>query len=280
MPIFNLKDYLKLLAVVLLTSCLTPAAFAVDASPLSSPATVSTSEAVTDFSSTADLTRQGTLDIHENFTYDFGPAKPHTINHRILIGYTDDQGNLLLSKFALLTSTQNEQPLAIHPDVNGTVVTISMPAGNSAEPSHYSLHYTLSPAVLAGPAADVFKYSVTGLGWNVPINHVSVVFNTPGLTPQTLTCYTGASGSTTSSCQVTENGSVSMVVTDAVLAPGESLSLYTGFPLHSFSTYYNSWNALSLWPFLGGIVVIIVLIVVTLLLLRRHNHRTVESDPE
>ena len=279
MPISNLTNPVKFLAALILFTGSSTAVFAAQSTPLPSHAAVGPIEAVTDFTSTADLTRQGTLDVHEHITYDFGPAAPHTISHRILTGYTDDQGNLLQSKFVLLSSTQNDQPLTLQPDINGTVANINLPPGNGSGPRRYSLHYTLSPAVLAGPNADVFKYSVTGLGWAVPVNQASVVLNTPRLTPQSLTCYTGAGGSTTSSCRVTENGSTSSVVTDAVLAPGESLSLYTGFPRHSFTDYYNSWNVLSLWPFaLGAIAIIGLLITIPLLLRRRHRHPDV-PDP-
>jgi len=278
-----LKNHLKFLSVLALTLCINTASFAAEPTPLPSPsAAPGATEAVTDFTSTAELTHQGTLDVHEHITYDFGPADPHTINHRILIGYSDDQGNLLQSKFVLLSSTQNDQPLALHPDINGTVANINLPPGSSSGPRRYSLHYTLSPAVLAGPDADVFKYSVTGLGWTVPINQVSIVLTTPGLTPQTLTCYTGAGGSTTSSCRVSEHGSTSSIVTDAVLTPGESLSLYTGFPMHSFTDYYNSWNVQSLWPFLVAAIAIIAMLIAIPLLLRRRKHQTdiPDSEPE
>ncbi len=277
MPKTKLTNHIAALAVLAAAIGLNGAVFADQTPPA---ATQSQTEAVTDFKSTILLAHDGSLDVQEHFTYDFGTTAPHPISHRILIGYSDDQGNPLESKFVLVSSQRDNQALNLHPDINGTVATVNLPQGSESGPRTFALHYTLAPAVLAGPDADVFKFSPTGLGWEVPINQASVVFDTPGLTPQTLTCYTGASGSTSSSCRITENKNTATILTDAVLAPGESLSLYTGFPKRSFTNYYNSWSLVSLWPVAAGTAGVILLLVIAATTSRRRGKRKTAPSAE
>jgi hypothetical protein len=273
MKLLNLKNTVGLLAFVFAVSSPAASAWAADTSPQPSPTVPAPApvEAVTDFRSTMKLSRQGTLDVQEQFLYDFGSTKPHSVSRRILTGFTDDQGNLLQSKFVLVDAKNGKKLLDIHPDINGSIATINLPPGSDNKPQQYSLHYQLSPVILAGADADIFKFSATGLGWSVPINQAAVTLLASGNSPEGLTCYTGASGSTTSSCRITEHNSLAQIVTDAVLQPGEALSIHSGFPKHSFSKYYNSWSFASL---LIPLAIVIALAVLAMIFLHRRRQRS------
>jgi hypothetical protein len=237
------------------------------ASPPPNPELEST-EAVTKFTATDQLSRDGALDVLERFTYDFANAQPHPVTHKIPLGYTDDQGNLLSAKFQFLSAQLNGSTLHLNPKVNAALAQFDLPAGSTAGLRHYALHYRLRPVVLAGDDGDVFKISATGIGWPVPIASAVITLRTPGLNPQNLTCTTGAGGATTSSCRISPTKATTVISTDAVLLPGDSLSLYSGFAHHSFTKYYNSTNPLP-WLLAALILVIVITLIVILLVHRR-----------
>ncbi len=201
-------------------------------------------EAVTNFAQSAILSPAGTLNITDDIDYDFGGAVPHDIAYDIPLAYHDDQGRDFRISFKLQEAKLDGQTLQLHPRITTATANFMLPPGQDATTTrHYQLRYTLSPVVLSGPDADTFKHSVTGLGWGVPITRASFRFETHTAPADNVTCYTGSQGTTTSGCDVTQNGNITAVTSYAPLSPGQSLSVFSDFTRGSFQAYLAPFEA-------------------------------------
>lgn len=235
------------------------------ASPLAAAA--ESSEAVTNLTQTATLNHAGTLSIIEKIDYDFGVTPPHEIAFSIPLTYHDDQGREFRMNFKL---TDTAQAAGLRPQISTAAARIILPPGTGPTAArHYEFSYTLSPVVLHGLAADIFKLSVTGLSWSVPINQATLKLETPVAPSDNLTCYSGAAGSTTGQCSVDQQENVSTVVAYAPLQPGEGLSIFANFPHNSFETYLQTYEQHPSSPLrkileLVGLIVLVSLIVIGL----------------
>ena len=224
-------------------------------------------EAVTNFAQTATLERSGSYNVTDEIDYDFADTPPHDVVQTIPLSYHDNQGREFRMDFKLTAALVDGQPVALTPVVTESAVRLNLPFGTStAATRHYSLRYTLSPVVLEGVDQDILKLSVTGLGWSVPINRASLRLETHTAPTDNLTCYTGAQGSTNGSCEITQEGNVATITTDAALQPGDALSYFCDFPHASFTNYLISTEPSHSWTGLAviatAILVLIVLVVV------------------
>lgn len=199
------------------------------------------SEAATSLSLNANLTSAGTLNVSQQIDYDFGAASPHDVSFSVPLTYHDDQGREFRINFKLAAAAQTA---GIKADVSVAQARLTLPAGTGPTSArHYALSYDLSPLVLSGLDADILKLNITGLGWSVPINRATLVLKTPVAPADNLTCYSGASGSTTGQCSVDQQGNVATVTSFAPLQPGEGLSIFANFPHKSFSAYLQPYEA-------------------------------------
>jgi hypothetical protein len=208
-------------------------------------------ESVDNLAVTARLDRANSLDITEHIDYNFAGAAPHDLSRNLPLSYQDDQGRQYRTSLHLLGATQNGQPITIGHTTDPATAHLTIPTG-SGVPS-YELHYTLTPVALKGDTGDVLKFSATGLAWPVPIDHITLTLQTPGLAADNLTCYTGSGSSTTGNCAINQAGDTATVTTSAPLPPGDSLVFYCNFPSKTFTTYLKpyqpptSWRATALW---------------------------------
>jgi hypothetical protein len=145
--------------------------------------------------------------------------------------------------FKLVSAKLNDQIIKLNPMLDADIVRFTLPPGSAPGVRHYLLQYTIEPVALRGLDADIFKLSVTGLGWAVPIERVTLRLETPTAPADNLTCYAGAQGSTTGSCTVDQQGNVANVTSYATLQPGESLSIFADFPHQSFEKYLQTDEA-------------------------------------
>ncbi|MDB5178217.1 MAG: hypothetical protein JWN01_160 [Patescibacteria group bacterium] len=233
------------------------------------------SEAVANIAVTAHLDKAGSLDITEAIDYDFGDTAPHDVIHGVPLSYHDDQGNNFNLTFKLLSATRDGAPLRDAAAADSNAVHFNLPSGSAAGTRHYELHYTLAPVVFHGDTHDIFKHNITGLSWAVPVNQVSFKLDSPGLVSADLTCLTGAQGSTSSSCQTSQDGDLLTVTATAPIPAGETLSAYCSFPHDSFGRYLElarnplAWLPLAL---VGLVAAAFLAIIITgiVFLIRRH----------
>jgi hypothetical protein len=247
-------------------------------------------EAVTNITQSATLSRPGSIAISEDISYDFAGTTPHDITYTIPLSYHDDQGRDYRMTFSLTQAKLDGQPISLTPKVTTDIAHITLPAGAStATTRHYTVVYSLAPTVLRGLAADTFKLSVTGLGWAVPIHTANLHLETPVAPADNLTCYTGSQGSTTGACTVDQQGSVANVISYATLQPGESLSIFADFPHGSFTSYLQTYEAHPSSPLrkiLEGVGIVALSMVILIVAMRFWYRRrarqsiVVESSPD
>lgn len=253
---------------------------------LPAAALADTSEAVTNFAQDAVLSRAGDLKISEKISYDFASTAPHDLSYSIPLTYHDDQGREFRMAFNLTGISLNGQTETISPYVTTSSVRLTLPAGKSATSKReYEVDYTLSPVVLRGLDADIFKLNVTGLGWAVPINQATLKLDAPAAPSDDLTCYVGSQGSTSGRCSVTQSGSVATVTSYAPLQPGEGLSIYANFPPKSFAGYLQPYEQHPSSPLrkileLVGLIVLVALAAVGLATWRRRRYTNANEAPK
>jgi hypothetical protein len=240
-----------------------------------------TSEAVTNLTQTATLNHAGTLTIVETIDYDFGPTSPHDITFSIPLTYHDDQGRDFRMTFKQIDTAR---AAGLRTEVSTAAARVTLPAGTGADATrHYEFSYTLSPVVLHGLAADIFRLSVTGLSWSVPINQASLKLETPVAPADNLTCYSGAAGSTTGRCSVQQQGNVSTIISYAPLQPGEGLSVFANFPHNSVEQYLQTYEQhpssplRKIFEFIGIIIVLSLIVIGLATWLRRRYTKANEA---
>jgi len=240
------------------------------------------SEAITNFTQVATLSRSGELDVQQQIDYDYGGATPHDVSYGIPTTYHDDQGQDYRIGFKLISAAADSVPLKLSPVVTIQVARIILPAGPSqTKLRHFTLHYTLAPMVLRGDVADTFRMTSTGLTWPVPIDHASFELRAP-MPISNATCFTGTQTANTSSCVVSQSGSTATFTTDAPLQPGGVLSIFCTFARGSFTTYLQAYVAPSSWLGLAVAVAAIFIVFISLaviLALRRSRRPIVGVRP-
>ena len=226
-------------------------------------------EVVTQLTQTASLRQTGELTQSTEIDYDFGSSAPHDITFSIPLSYHDDQGREYRMAFKLTEAKLDGKTIPLSPVTTTEVARFILPSGPATALStrHYSLAYSLLPVVLRGGDADILKLSVTGLGWAVPINRSSVRLESSTAPADSVTCFTGAQGSTTGACSVDQQGKVANVVSYSALVPGESLSIFCDFPRGSFASYLKVYENHPTTPAVIIISVISATIIIVVLLI-------------
>lgn len=236
-------------------------------------------EAITNISQSLSLDESNILSVTEVIDYDFGTTPPHNLLYRIPISYHDDQGREFKMSFNLTSAKLNDAPITIIPEITTAQAALTLPANNSPSTlRRYVLQYTIGPVAIQGETRELLKLTVTGLGWDVPINHATVRLDTHTAAADNLTCYTGASGSTTSACVVKQAGNVATIETSSALAPGEALSIFADFPAGTFKNHLEADDTTSpwFWPIVVGVGLLgfIGLVVLPVKLLGRRRRRS------
>ncbi len=235
------------------------------------------SEAVTNFSQTASLSRAGQLTVDQKIDYNYGTSAPHNLTLSIPVNYHDDQGREYRLEFRLLSASVNGAAVQAIQNLTPAVARITLPVDSAqktpASITHFALRYSLAPTVIRADQGDAFRLVATGLAWSVPINHLSLDFQAP-TTIANLVCSTGTATTNTSNCESTQAGSTAIIVTDAPLEPGDTLSIFASFAPHSFTTYMQPYAQPGSWLGLGiGLGMVVLVLIVVVLLARRLSLR-------
>jgi Predicted membrane protein (DUF2207) len=260
------------LQIVFLTQALllVPLSACADAAPPSS-------EAVANFTQTATLTRSSELDVSQQIDYDYGSVKPHDIIYSIPTSYHDDQGLEYRVAFKLQNATVQGVPVDLRPEINAAVVTLTLPPdGHADELEHFLINYSLRPTAIVADQGDVFRIAVTGLSWPVPLNHVTLMLQTPAPVDNVV-CSTGAQTTDSNDCDTTQQTTSVMLTSESPILPGGAMSVTASFPHHSFTSYMQAYTAPGGWMWLIAPTVIaaLILLVVPIIIIRRQRRRKI-----
>lgn len=181
------------------------------------------------------IVHDGTIDVTESITYDFGNIPRHGIYRFIPTIKTNKQGKKYALTISNISVTDKEgRPYTfVKTNSDDTLQLKIGDANNTITGLHtYIISYSVSGALTYFSDHDELYWNSTGDKWTVPIAHSTTVIDIEGGTPvgTTTICYTGSAGSTASNCSVeTVQGQGAQVASNGILEPGEGLTVVFGF---------------------------------------------------
>lgn len=235
-----------------------------------SPVFAAAGESIKSFDSNVTIGQGGVATVTETITYDFGSGQRHGLFRYIPYQFSDDQGRHYESVVS---------PGQITKDGVKAVTTFSQESGNKiikiGDPNKtvtgthvYRIGYQLKPIIMKQTDGDLLRFNITGNGWDVPINSVSVALTSNGAAPTAATCYTGLAGSQSKNCLVTAVANGYQITTTTPLTAGQGLTLDAAWPNHSFASYLvpgqihlSSWQIITLITSFFGLILLLAALI-------------------
>ena len=196
---------------------------------------------VTDFQSTINIRRDGTVDITETIAIDFHVQASGYVRELSSLkpsGFLVGQPNLT---FELLSVLRDGQPVG--QPVNRVLSEnedISINIGNPDEtitgPHTYVIHYTLNGILPVFTNADFFHWNVTGYEQGISVLKSSAVVNLPGPTIRYVECYAGADGQPNDKCDSTHMDTTAEFTTRKPLNSNEGMKILVAYQPDSSTT--------------------------------------------
>jgi nitrite reductase/ring-hydroxylating ferredoxin subunit len=199
-------------------------------------AQTSDAEQITDYNSAMTVNRDGSLDVTEHITYDFGATPHHGIfryvpNRAPYTGKGPDSRatydrvtpitNIQVSSDApsnLSTKDENDNLVMQIGDPNQTVIGVHT----------YVISYRIRGVFNRFPDHDELNFNVTGLGWPVPILKVEAAVEGP-VDPTQTTCFAGPLNSQLPCTSHAIDGNTAHF-TQTDLQAGEGLTVVVAYP--------------------------------------------------
>ncbi len=233
------------------------------------PSVVDAQEVISDFESHININQNGTIDVVEKITYDFGSEQRHGIFRFIPTVKTNQDGK----KFALgisniVVRNAESQAYTYTQEKKGDDVYLKIGNANTFVTGEqiYIISYQVSGALTYFSDHDELYWNVTGNGWDAAIEKAHVLVALPfDIEDQAVksVCFTGAQGSDATQCasQIVEKNSVE-VATTQVLQPKEGLTFAVRFPKGQVAVlepkpvvnFFDTW--------LGKIAIVLILLTV------------------
>lgn len=197
-------------------------------------------ESVRTFDAHYRVQADGTVQVEERISYDFGPLERHGIYRDIETITKNATGDLYRIDVSDL-DVANENGLRLpfttqHKRSTGSdriSLRIGDPNRTITGEHQYVITYTLSGAITYFSDHDELYWNVTGNDWEVPIEQVSASVTVPpdasGSATLQAACYTGATGSTATNCRSNVSGTSAAYLADG-LRSFEGLTIVAGFP--------------------------------------------------
>lgn len=197
-------------------------------------------ESIQKFEANYDLDQNGTIQVTENITYDFGGFERHGIFRYIPYKYRLDNGGttyLNLSGFSVTDPQGNSYRFERSKENNNIVLKIGDPNTTVTGVHVYRIAYTVKGGLKYLDTGDEFYWNVSGNAWNVDIERITAKINLPGgVDPQKIraTCYRGAYNSK-QNCQQYDVSGNKVSFRDGSLGPTEGLTVVVGVPKGTFA---------------------------------------------
>lgn len=203
------------------------------------PVVQADAEVIHSFDTAVTIQKDGAAIVTETIVYDFGSLERHGIYRDIPLaaengpqleitvkGVTDERGNA----YTYTTS------------LNGNVLDIRIgdPAITVTGGKTYVIEYIVYGAIRPFDDHDEFYWNATGNEWPVGIESATVSVRTPGVAAEAITtaCFTGARGSTKTSCSASIEGDTARYETSVPLQGNEGLTIVLGMPARTVENAY------------------------------------------
>ena len=195
--------------------------------------------AITSYEVEAELAPDGGAKVSIDLDFYFGPDRDAhgpflSIVERQEIQGDPDQYRLFdVSDIAVTSSSGAPTDLLIEREDGAVVVRVGDEDVEIGGVQSYTVTYQIDSLVTpAGSTGgdDVLLWNAVGLGWEVPLENVSVSVTAPAQ-PSAIACYAGGVGSTRPCDGVTQDGTL---VTQDRLNPGQGLTIEAHYPAGTF----------------------------------------------
>lgn len=193
-------------------------------------------EEIRTFDTTITLNTNGTTDVSESITYDFGTQERHGIFRTIPFIKTNTEGKKFRLEFSNVSVTDEAGKawrFSRSTEENSIQLKIGNPDKTITGKHTYFITYSVSGALTYFSDHDELYWNLTGNDWPVPINRAQAETHLPtGISKQDIhaTCFTGSVGSTARDCNVVLRDSLVQITVNGALSPNEGLTMVVSIP--------------------------------------------------
>lgn len=193
----------------------------------------SNDDTITAYDTEAVINDDGTVDMTETITYDFGETPSPGIHRHIplLMDTGAFQGRVVdINGLTVDSPTGADTSLDDLSESGGELVILvgdkSTPANHVTGEQTYELSYTVEGALTSHEEHDEFHWDLVGYDWDVPKEDVTVDVAAPGGIDE-VSCFSGPEG-TESSCRGMEFDEASMHAAETSQSPEAGLTVRVG----------------------------------------------------
>lgn len=201
------------------------------------PSTASAQESIDSFDVVMTAQKNGDLFVAEKIQYSFGSQYRHGIYRFIpLVSRVGDLYRVVDISFTGVLRDGKKEPYSLNSTGEKVEVKIG-DADKTITGAHlYEINYLVKNGIGSNyEDHDEIYWNVTGDDWTLPIESASFLLKTDFQTPVEETiCFTGASGSKESSCEVAKGESGVKVMTSSYLPIGQGLTTVSKFLVGTF----------------------------------------------
>jgi Predicted membrane protein (DUF2207) len=155
-------------------------------------------ERIATYATTYDIHSDGTIDVTEEITYDFGANERHGIERRIPVREpADPDSDRVYHIDEIEVASPSGAPANLHTEDNGfqSYIRIGDPDRTITGQQTYQIRYRLVGALNVQPELDELYWDAIGSAWAVPIGRATVTVTAPAGIKR-VTCFSGDLGST------------------------------------------------------------------------------------
>lgn len=192
-------------------------------------------EKIDNFDVAIRVNLDGTVNVAEKITYDFGTDQRHGIYRDIPFIKINKENKKFKLTFDNVTVTDNnKKPYNFITSENGENLSIKIGDADTYVSGVviYNITYTVSGALTYFDTFDELYWNVSGNGWAIPINNISAIVVLPKEISEGIetVCYTGIQGSTEKYCDISIKNTIVSVKTTKPLDSFSGLTIATKFP--------------------------------------------------
>ncbi len=179
------------------------------------------------FQATYQVNADGSVDVVEDISVDFGTLQKHGILRDIPVEYDYDARHKRLIRLTNIGVDDGAKAVKYETARNGANLTLRIGDANKliSGPQRYRIRYRVTGALNPQPDWDEFYWNVTGNAWPVRIESASAVLSAPSL--KTITCFEGPLGSNRT-CRSQPAANTAQFASTSLLSEGSGLTIVAG----------------------------------------------------
>ena len=243
----------------------------------------SATDRITDYHTDAVVHEDGTVDVTETITYDFGDLPSPGISRHIPLVLDQNpfrQRVLEIADLEVTSPTGAETRLDdVSVEDGDHVILIGLedsPETHVTGEQTYEISYTLVGSLVVLDDHDEFYWNFVGTDWDVPMENVTVEVTAPEIIE--VSCYVGSSGA--SPCLDYGHSDGVVRIDQGPLPSGQGLTVAVSMPKETVDTSASVWETRPTWvagPFVVVFAVLVSSAVVLMSVYRRNTERAARA---